>query len=57
MDELALAVLKAEIAEDCRVLGETAVLARSRIGSGSDPELEACAGSFRPKTHTSTRTA
>ena len=43
MDELALAVLKAEASEDCRVLGETAVLARSRIGSGRDPELEACA--------------
>jgi len=38
-----LAVLRAEIAEDCRILGQTAVLARGRIGSGSDPELEACA--------------
>lgn len=43
MDELALAVLKAEVAEDCRVLGQTAMLARTRIGSGNDPELEACA--------------
>ena len=38
-----LAVLRAEIAEDCRILGQTAGLARGRIGSGSDPELEACA--------------
>src|SRR5688572_19450833 len=43
MDELAVAVLKAEVAEDCRVLAETTALARSRLGSGSDPELEACA--------------
>src|SRR5687767_15335909 len=43
MDELALAVLKAEVAEDCRVLGQTAALARQRMTSGSDLELEACA--------------
>ena len=43
MDELTLAVLKAEVAEDCRVLAETARLARARIGDASDPELEACA--------------
>lgn len=43
MDELTLAVLKAEVAEDCRVLGQTAVLARQRMGGGTDPELEACA--------------
>lgn len=43
MDELTLTVLKAEVAEDCRVLGETAALAQTRMGSGSDPELEACA--------------
>ena len=43
MDELTLAVLKAEVAEDCRVLRQSATLARERIGSGSDAELEACA--------------
>lgn len=43
MDELTLAVLKAEVAEDCRMLGQTAALARQRMGIGSDPELEACA--------------
>ena len=43
MDELTLAVLKAEVAEDCRVLVESAAAARERFGSGTDPELEACA--------------
>jgi len=43
VDELTLAVLRAEIAEDCRVLSQTATLARSRIGAGTDPEMEACA--------------
>ena len=43
MDELALAVLKAEIAEDCHILGQTAALARVRYGAGSDAEMEACA--------------
>lgn len=43
MDELTLAVLRAEAAEDCRVLMETAALARTRLGNASDPELEACA--------------
>jgi hypothetical protein len=43
MDDLTLAVLKAEVREDCRVLRETAVLVRERFGTGSDPELEACA--------------
>jgi hypothetical protein len=43
MDELTLAVLKAEAAEDCRVLTESAGLARNRFGNGADLELEACA--------------
>ena len=43
VDELTLAVLKAEVAEDCRILCETAALARSRFGGGGDSELEACA--------------
>ena len=43
MDELTLAVLKAEVTEDCRLLAETAALARERFGSGSGAELEACA--------------
>src|SRR5712691_9631367 len=43
MDDLTLTVLKAEVAEDCRVLAQTAALARERMGKGSDPELEACA--------------
>ena len=36
MDELALTVLKAEVAEDCRVLAQTSVLARQRFGKGAD---------------------
>ena len=43
MDELTLTVLKAEVAEDCRVLGQTAALVRQRFASGTDSELEACA--------------
>ncbi|HEY2379704.1 MAG TPA: hypothetical protein VGK48_00860 [Terriglobia bacterium] len=43
MDDLTVAVLKAEVAEDCRVLRNAASLARERFGSGSDPELEASA--------------
>jgi hypothetical protein len=43
MDELTLAVLKAEVAEDCRVLAGCAAAARQRLGKGTDPELEACA--------------
>ena len=43
MDELALTVLKAEVAEDCRILTQTAILARDRIGRRTDAELEACA--------------
>jgi hypothetical protein len=43
MDELTLAVLRAEVADDCRVVTDTASLARDRFGSGGDAELEACA--------------
>src|SRR6185295_4885862 len=43
MDELTLAVLRAEVAEDCRVLTETSRLARERFGNGREAELEACA--------------
>ena len=43
MDELTLTVLRAEVGEDCRILAQTAALARERIGSGNEPELEACA--------------
>src|SRR3954469_14560374 len=43
MDNLMLAVLRADVAEDARVINEAARLARERFGNGSDPELEACA--------------
>ncbi len=43
MDELKRTVLEAEVREDLRVSAETAVLARQRFGTGTDPELEACA--------------
>ena len=43
MDELTVAVLKAEVGEDCRILAQTATLAQARFGSGSHPEMEACA--------------
>jgi hypothetical protein len=43
VDELTLAVLRAEVADDCRVLDEAARRARDRFGSAGDPELEACA--------------
>ena len=43
MDELTLAVLEAEAGEDCRILTQTAALARVRFGTGSEPEQEACA--------------
>ena len=43
VDDLTLAVLKAEVREDCRVLGETALLVRDRFRTGTDSELEACA--------------
>jgi hypothetical protein len=43
MDELTLVVLRAEVTEDCRVITDTATLARERFGSGEDAELEACA--------------
>ena len=43
MDELTLAVLKAEVAEDCRVLAQTAALARERFDGGREADLEACA--------------
>ena len=43
MDELTLVVLKAEVVDDCRVLGQTAALARDRFGAGREAELEACA--------------
>jgi hypothetical protein len=36
--ELTLTVLKAEVTEDCRILRQTAALARTRCGSGSDLE-------------------
>jgi hypothetical protein len=39
MDELTLTVLKAEVAEDCRVLAGSASVARERFGRGTAPEL------------------
>jgi len=43
MDELKLAVLKAEVTEDCRVLKQTVPLARQRLGRATETEMEACA--------------
>jgi hypothetical protein len=43
MDELKLAVLRAEVSEDCRVLKQTAPLARQRLGQAAEGEMEACA--------------
>jgi predicted nucleic acid-binding protein len=43
MDDLGLATLKAGIDADCRVAVSAAALARERLGTASDPELEACA--------------
>jgi hypothetical protein len=43
VDDLTLAVLKAEVFEDCRVISAAAALARERFGSGTDSEMEASA--------------
>ena len=43
MDELGLAVLKAELNADCQILTEASVLARRRWAGGGEGDLEACA--------------
>jgi hypothetical protein len=43
LDKLGIAALQSELQADCQVLADAVALARSRFGSATPPELDACA--------------